>query len=317
MIFEIDTCSRVHYGHCVNTMKSWFSDAVSMVTSATTTTPPPTTTTSDVVTNTPTPDVAADGGGGSMFSSVFDSVAGVVKKTVAQISETVNNATTEGQTATASPPPPPPWTLSGPTMEAKELVLKNQILNLSQEKWTFMQSPQEVSLVGFEFQIDAFAPLAQECLRLDPQLEKMRWLLVPWKVKVLLCRCCCCSFILCVIIEFFKKEEPFWRNYFAHVHAVKNAVLHSALDGAALARAGVADHESHRVSSITATGTTNTTTGTTEEISIPTSPIEMDKVLGSLDDEIGDGDDGGTIIELSSMDGMSLEDQINAALEDD
>ena len=52
-------------------------------------------------------------------------------------------------------------------------------------------------------------------LQLDPQLEKMRWLLVPWKVK----------------------EHMFWHNYFAHIYVVRNTLLVSKMDPEAIEKA--------------------------------------------------------------------------------
>ena len=43
----------------------------------------------------------------------------------------------------------------------------------------------------------------------------MRWVLVPWKVK----------------------EEAFWRNYFAHIYAVREAILGSRIEKEAAERA--------------------------------------------------------------------------------
>ena len=58
-----------------------------------------------------------------------------------------------------------------------------QILNLSHEKWNFLQPPPDDILDGFAFSMNDMSDAASACLKLDPQLEKMRWLLVPWKVK--------------------------------------------------------------------------------------------------------------------------------------
>lgn len=70
-----------------------------------------------------------------------------------------------------------------------------------------MQSPSEESLKGFVFNMNEVSETAMQLLKTDKQLEKMRWLLVPWKVK----------------------EEQFWRNYFAHIFVIKQAILYSEL----------------------------------------------------------------------------------------
>jgi hypothetical protein len=206
--------------------------------------------------------------------SIFGSVASVLEETVDTLTTPKKTFGGEKQRAGGDDAVDEkdgvlaPWHVE-PNQAEKEGVLKAQILNLSQEKWTFMQSPHEENLEGFEFSMETHSDMAIKCLKLDPQLEKMRWLLVPWKVR----------------------EEVFWRNYFAHIYTVRNAILVSKMDEKALDRAS-AEHE--------VVGKRN-----------------LDEDLSFLDDiEAKDDDD---IVELSSLsiDGMSLEDQINAALNEE
>ncbi len=136
------------------------------------------------------------------------------------------------------------------------------------------------------------------------QLEKMRWLLVPWKIK----------------------EEPFWRNYFAHVFVVKSVLLDGHEDDAmALAHAGAPVHEGRR-RTVTPAGAAANAGATTARPPPPaSSPLAFESALASLDDDLDaavSGTGGGatgndSVVELSSMDGLSLEEQINAALADD
>ena len=111
------------------------------------------------------------------------------------------------------------------------------------------------------------------CLKQDPQLEKMRWLLVPWKVK----------------------EEVFWRNYFAHVYAVRQAILYSRLEKNEIERAASAETMGKR---------------------------NLDQELIMFEVAAAEKDDAPfkeDVIELSSLslDGLSLEEQINKALMED
>lgn len=114
-----------------------------------------------------------------MLTSLFGSVATAVQKTVTQLQQRVEEGGAEALFYGGGPPPPPPWSLGAPgTLDeatlAREAALKAQILNLSQEKWTFLQAPAVEALEGFDFSMDAYAPLAQECLKLDPQVRAHR-----------------------------------------------------------------------------------------------------------------------------------------------
>lgn len=184
----------------------------------------------------------------------------------------------------AEPPSPsgpvnPPWHVEDSQAD-KMGVLRAQILNLSHEKWTFMQIPAEEALTGFSFEMSSAWPLAAECLRLDPQLEKMRWVLVPWKVK----------------------EEAFWRNYFAHIYAVREAILGSRIEKEAAERAVSSEM----------TGKRNL------DDLLLFATDESDGIASSSFEKSG-GATGEDVIELSSlsMEGLSLEEQINAALRDE
>jgi hypothetical protein len=109
---------------------------------------------------------------------------GVLLSLFGSVAKTIEASLKQPEATLAAPAAPllPPWHVEGPQAE-KMPVLKAQILNLSQEKWNFLEAPPEDILHGFSFSMSEMSPMAVECLKLDPQLEKMRWLLVPWKVK--------------------------------------------------------------------------------------------------------------------------------------
>jgi len=69
----------------------------------------------------------------------------------------------------------------------------------SEDKRNFVRAPP--AGVAFDFDYSAVAPVALALLQEDPRLEKMRYELVPKKVK----------------------EEDFWRNYFYRVGLIKQS----------------------------------------------------------------------------------------------
>jgi len=77
--------------------------------------------------------------------------------------------------------------------------LKGKILALSEDKRNFLRAPP--TGVNFDFEYSAVASHAVVLLEADPRLQKMRYELVPKKVK----------------------EDDFWRNYFYRVGLVKQS----------------------------------------------------------------------------------------------
>ena len=62
--------------------------------------------------------------------------------------------------------------------------------------------PQDTELLrDWEYEFDA--DLAQALMQADPKLARMRFLLVPYKVK----------------------EDPFWKNYFARIYIIKSTIM--------------------------------------------------------------------------------------------
>uniref|UniRef100_A0A1E1XTP3 Putative synapse-associated protein n=1 Tax=Amblyomma sculptum TaxID=1581419 RepID=A0A1E1XTP3_AMBSC len=83
--------------------------------------------------------------------------------------------------------------------------VKQQILSLSADKRNFVRSPP--SGVQFEFDMDTMSPVAMALLQEDPNLEKMRFEIVPKWIP----------------------ETDFWRNYFYRVSLIKQSTQLSAL----------------------------------------------------------------------------------------
>jgi hypothetical protein len=77
--------------------------------------------------------------------------------------------------------------------------LKTQILALSQDKRNFVRNPP--SGVQFQFEFSSSYPIALATLQEDPNLQKMRFDLVPKLVN----------------------EETFWRNYFYRVSLIRQS----------------------------------------------------------------------------------------------
>jgi len=80
-----------------------------------------------------------------------------------------------------------------------EEAMKGKILSLSNDTRNFVRAPP--SGVSFEFDYSSVSATAMALLHEDPQLEKMRYELVPKKVK----------------------EDEFWRNYFYRVSLIKQS----------------------------------------------------------------------------------------------
>lgn len=95
----------------------------------------------------------------------------------------------------------PPW-VGYPDEEG----LKEEILALSTDRRNFVRSPP--TGVSFEFELEAFLPVATATLAADPNLEKMRFELVPKTIN----------------------EETFWRNYFYRVGLIRQSTELSSLE---------------------------------------------------------------------------------------
>ena len=80
--------------------------------------------------------------------------------------------------------------------------MKKQILLLSEEKWSFLNMPEDTEYMQ-DWEYEFNPALAQALMKADPKLNRMRFLLVPYKIK----------------------EDPFWKNYFARVYIIKCTIM--------------------------------------------------------------------------------------------
>eukprot|EP00041_Stephanoeca_diplocostata_P014729 m.277088 g.277088 ORF g.277088 m.277088 type:complete len:283 (+) comp19781_c0_seq2:359-1207(+) len=107
----------------------------------------------------------------------------------------------------------PPWF-------ENEDVLKEPILALSKDKRNFLRDP-PAGQTSFKFDFDGEFPTAMVMLQEDPNLEKMRFAMVPKELS----------------------EEIFWRNYFYRVYLVKQSSEVSALAHEADDEGSAADND--------------------------------------------------------------------------
>jgi len=94
----------------------------------------------------------------------------------------------------------PPWVGYN-----EEKAMKEQILALSTDKRNFLRNPP--AGVNFQFEFETAYPVAMATLAEDPNLEKMRFELVPKQLT----------------------EETFWRNYLYRVSLIKQSAQLSSL----------------------------------------------------------------------------------------
>ncbi|XP_064090665.1 synapse-associated protein 1-like [Macrobrachium nipponense] len=149
---------------------------------------------------------------GSFFSTAFSKAGASVKEAGSKIKESVEKNTLlsefnkeqeafikakGGKGGEALPP----W-VGYPDEDS----LKEEILALSTDRRNFVRSPP--TGVSFEFDLEAFLPVAQATLAADPNLEKMRFELVPKTIN----------------------EEAFWRNYFYRVGLIRQSTELSSLE---------------------------------------------------------------------------------------
>eukprot|EP01102_Stenamoeba_stenopodia_P007757 TRINITY_DN2185_c0_g1_i1.p1 TRINITY_DN2185_c0_g1~~TRINITY_DN2185_c0_g1_i1.p1 ORF type:complete len:240 (-),score=77.27 TRINITY_DN2185_c0_g1_i1:83-802(-) len=92
----------------------------------------------------------------------------------------------------------PPWKYLPDGVKDQEEVVKNQILMLSKDKWSFLQSPPKEALETFEFDYERTKPIARAAMTNDSFLSSLHYFLVPDQAQ----------------------DEVFWRNYFAHIHVI-------------------------------------------------------------------------------------------------
>lgn len=102
--------------------------------------------------------------------------------------------------------------------------LRAKILSLSEDKRTFIRAPP--SGVSFEFEYASFLPTALALIKEDERIEKMRYDLVPKRVK----------------------EQEFWRNYFYRVSLIKQSFELKDMAASTISQSSVPVAASSRVS---------------------------------------------------------------------
>lgn len=115
----------------------------------------------------------------------------------------------------------PPW-----VGYSEEESMKQQILSLSLDRRNFLRCPP--SGVQFQFDFEAMYPIALATLAEDPNLEKIRFELVPKLVN----------------------EENFWKNYFYRVSLIKQSTQLSSLAQETSSTGGDSSSMSSRKSSV-------------------------------------------------------------------
>ncbi|XP_064488187.1 synapse-associated protein 1-like isoform X2 [Ornithodoros turicata] len=155
---------------------------------------------------------------------------------------------------------------------------KQQILSLSADKRNFVRSPP--SGVQFEFDMDTISPVAMAMLQEDPNLEKMRFEIVPKLIP----------------------EQDFWRNYFYRVSLIKQSTQLSAL-GRDKASSSSADSSSTQPSPSEESNKEQTSQKSEEQG--PASPEEQEGMLDSpTHDFVSDTYEGSKISEEEVKRGM-------------
>ncbi|KAK7107559.1 hypothetical protein V1264_015460 [Littorina saxatilis] len=140
----------------------------------------------------------------------------------------------------------PPWVGYN-----EEEAMKNQILALSSDRRNFLRNPP--SGVKYQFDFNQAYPIALATLQEDPNLQKMRFELVPKKTT----------------------EENFWRNYFYRVSLIKQSTqLTSLTQQAGDNRSSSSSRRSSDSSSTEQKDSSVQEAGSKEESEVPDSPTQ-------------------------------------------
>jgi len=138
-----------------------------------------------------------------MVTSFFSTIATKIKIAIEEEQEQFEKEQQQSQAKAqpvevAAPPSPPPWEISGLAPD-KQAALRERVLTLSKTKRTFLDSPPPDAKFSFDSKSEVSAVLG--ALQADPNLEKMRFWLVPQYIR----------------------EAPFWRNYFYRISLLREA----------------------------------------------------------------------------------------------
>ncbi|KAJ3193746.1 Synapse-associated protein 1 [Irineochytrium annulatum] len=139
---------------------------------------------------------------------------------------------------------------------ADEDLLRKQIFALSTDKRTFLADPPEGT--DFVYDMNSSFPIATALLKVDPQLQRMRFQLVPKQIK----------------------EPKFWRNYFYRVSLVKFATMHEGGQSAPVAAIALSSSaKSSPAPKASALKPDTTATPTSTPIPAPGSPVKAAGVI--------------------------------------
>eukprot|EP01091_Cochliopodium_minus_P016993 TRINITY_DN6541_c0_g1_i1.p1 TRINITY_DN6541_c0_g1~~TRINITY_DN6541_c0_g1_i1.p1 ORF type:complete len:309 (+),score=115.15 TRINITY_DN6541_c0_g1_i1:89-1015(+) len=212
----------------------------------------------------------------SFFSSIGDTIKEKINQTT-QIINTKQNESKkeEGQLAY-------PW--SFPDDPKKEEIILNQAKLLSHEIYNFMNTPSPTLLENFEFDMEKYTPIAIKALEYDQRLGKIRFYLVPNKIK----------------------EDKFWYNYFARMHILRDTI--SKLDISTL---NELPHKNQKLID-NKEDIPNFNTKEMEELQ-----SEMSKLLGGNQDSNDNDTSTNNLNNNLQFDENELENQINNVLNDE
>ncbi|KAF7723868.1 Synapse-associated protein 1 [Apophysomyces ossiformis] len=115
----------------------------------------------------------------------------------------IKNKTGEEQLRSNLSEPLAPWIGYGQQYEEK---MKKKILKIAKDQQNIVNGPPEDA--NFQFDMKVYVKTAEAVLKEDPELSKLRFILVPQHMT----------------------ESTFWRNYFYRVMLAKQSVLGSIED---------------------------------------------------------------------------------------
>ncbi|CAG8440462.1 3451_t:CDS:10 [Ambispora gerdemannii] len=178
----------------------------------------------------------------SLFAtSAFSSVASITQIIQQKVEETTKNIQSEHEAFVKQVKEesiePNSGTVGLPPWEGlpNEDELKKQMLALSKDKRNFLINPPENT--NFQFDLNIYYQTAMAVLNADPNLNRMRFELVPSQVQ----------------------EPIFWRNYFYRISLIKQTALGS-IDSATLASEVYLKSDEELAKETTSSSSTSTST---------------------------------------------------------
>ncbi|CAG8555738.1 2771_t:CDS:2 [Ambispora leptoticha] len=209
-----------------------------------------------------------------LATSAFSSVASITQIIQQKVEETTKNIQSEHEAFVKQVKEesiePNSGTVALPPWEGlpNEDELKKQILALSKDKRNFLINPPENT--NFQFDLNVYYQTAMAVLNADPNLNRMRFELVPSQVQ----------------------EPTFWRNYFYRISLIKQTALGST-DAATLANEVYSKSDEELVKETAAsssTSTTNTVVNSKDEENTKKEKEKIDEVKEVLFDAENSGE---------------------------